>query len=839
MPNQHIKDLPLQALTAGKAFETDDGTTTGGSRFEPSSVIVQFLNATTAAGARSAIAGVGTMVNVLDYGAVGNGTTNDRTGCQNAISAAAAMATAERPWTVLFPQGYTFALGSSLTLANHVRILIEGTIVRQNAATATTVFSLFTANALVDVRIDGGNLMGTAWGVGIDRRQAASITDVSSLGGRDSFLDCRDCTGQISVTGMVLNRFVNAILIGSECPDNYIVGNRIDSKSPKTLASIDDGTFTPYGAPTGDPGAGIRILGERGGIQVMADAQRNIISNNVIIAVGLDICVDLGSQSHNRVHALVTGNYLAGADGSGLQNYSANGAPFTDSGTLPGTDRRNQWHNNTIMWCRTQGMYIRQVGAVQAHNNYIYRCATVGTFAGTSCGGIQVRGPTPAAYDKSPLANDHWVSLEGNWVVDCGNPTTGEIDASVRLDTWQVRFVNNTVIRTKERFGANRYATNSYGVRTTELSITTTITGTGTTNGTNSLVMTAGLGMMPGNRITISGETGEFEILQFNQGTLTATLNRVCATSGAGRTVTVVAASFRCNMRALEWANNTIIGHRFGVHLNFTNWSRQPIGKLNMSGGYIEAETPLFIDIRQAGPNISDMTLRCEGGAYAFYVRNSPYTSLSRVRMFGGTHSVHLADGCTAADYWQNGGRIGATLRFKDCEFNEFATASFTVQNTATGDINIISRCASCDGNLENGFANQPNSTLAVDGAPGATGSNGGYRIYRVGERMPRRTPAASTTPGYVCTAQGSFGAVIPGTVTTTAASTQVVFTSLSGIVPGVSITIAGVAGTKVVTAIDVPTLTATVDIACDASVAGVTPAHSNPVFKAEANLAA
>lgn len=76
--------------------------------------------------ANFAAIGGGTYLSVADYGAVGNGTTNDATAIQNAINAAAASAYSGAA-TVYFPPGL-YRINSGLTLKNGVILVGNGEI---------------------------------------------------------------------------------------------------------------------------------------------------------------------------------------------------------------------------------------------------------------------------------------------------------------------------------------------------------------------------------------------------------------------------------------------------------------------------------------------------------------------------------------------------------------------------------------------------------------------------------------------------------------------------------------------------------------------------------------
>ncbi len=403
--------------------------------------------------------------NVQDFGCVADGKT-DGTGADNATALAAAVTAANasyvasgQPVTLSLGNG-TYAFNTAVAWKSGVILQGPGCMVTKSASTYTgAMHSLITASSLTDI----GFRDLTAYGVGPDRKIAGSCTDASTLGGRDSFVDLDACSN-VAIERCQLYRFQNAVLLSKptvwRINDNYI-----NSLSSKTLAQLDAGTYTPYSF-SGDPGGGIRILGERGGAN-QTDALHGVISSNIIICVGLDIAIDCASQSGYPIRAQVTSNYCAGTN-SGVQVYTS-GAAVPDPGTLTTTDRGVAIVGNTIMWTYQQGIYLRGVEGCSAVGNHITRCAIVGTFTGTSAGGILNRTPTIHTYPTSPVAHDLYNQITGNFIIDCGNPTTGVLDAGIRCDTPRGNVSGNVVARSLDRFGANLTTSNSFGICTVDL----------------------------------------------------------------------------------------------------------------------------------------------------------------------------------------------------------------------------------------------------------------------------------------------------------------------------------------------------------------------------------
>lgn len=99
------------------------------------------------------------------------------------------------------------------------------------------------------------------------------------------------------------------------------------------------------------------------------------------------------------------------------------------------------------------------------------------------------------------------------------------------------------------------------------------------------------------------------------------------------------------------------------------------------------------------------------------------------------------------------------------------------------------------------------------------------------------QSPAASTTPGWICVTSGTFGTLTGVTATTTNGSATVTVSDATNLQPGMWVTIAGVTGSKKVFTVSGTTIV--LSSACDADTTGSAVAYVTPVFKAMANLAA
>lgn len=418
------------------------------------------IEAATAA-AQKALLGMGGEIDpVLEHGAPTDGTilgagTNASTALQAAIDAANTLYISTGRSQAIMLRGRCFVLGSTLTWKSGVHLHGPGTLATQNAVAFTGALrSHIKGTGLTDI----GFHQVTAWGVGPDRVVAGTLTDASTLGDRDSFVDLDACSDLI-IDRCRLYRFLSNIMLTK--PVRYqITLNKFDTKSAsKTVAQLDAGTFTAYTLPA-SKGAVIGIEGSRGGVDQTA-ADYGVISGNQINCPGLDVGIDLASGSHYAIRCVVTGNEIAGTN-CGIQVYA--NSTITDPGTLTTTDKQCSIVGNIVNLCFQQGIYIRGVAGVLIATNRVNRCGLIGAFESGSAGGINCRSNTAESYPVSALADDTGIAVIGNFVSDCGNASTGTSDAGIRMGAFHMVCQGNVVTRSVDRFGANLKAATSYGI---------------------------------------------------------------------------------------------------------------------------------------------------------------------------------------------------------------------------------------------------------------------------------------------------------------------------------------------------------------------------------------
>jgi polygalacturonase len=119
--------------------------------------------------------------NVKAYGATGNGTTDDTSAIQAAITAAAAGG------TVFFPKG-TYKISSSLTLGSNVTLLgasAQTTIISQATANTNGVtLSSVSANSRILLTIQSPG--GTVGSVYVNARRAGTSFSIKSTSATDT-----------------------------------------------------------------------------------------------------------------------------------------------------------------------------------------------------------------------------------------------------------------------------------------------------------------------------------------------------------------------------------------------------------------------------------------------------------------------------------------------------------------------------------------------------------------------------------------------------------------------------------------------------------------------------
>jgi hypothetical protein len=168
-------------------------------------VQVKFLAAGAGAVSRDLQARGRDIVSVKDYGAVGDGTTNDTTAIQAATTAGAGR-------TVLFPSA-TYKLTAAITVSSNTRLIADGTV---TLAQATAGALVFYGSAVSNIEIRGFTMTGTS-----------SATEPTTGTSTNCGAVCFETSGgNITVEKNVISGFFNGIT-GTNLSNFWVRGNEI------------------------------------------------------------------------------------------------------------------------------------------------------------------------------------------------------------------------------------------------------------------------------------------------------------------------------------------------------------------------------------------------------------------------------------------------------------------------------------------------------------------------------------------------------------------------------------------------------------------------------------
>lgn len=265
------------------------------------------------------------LYNVKDYGATGDGSTNDAPSIQSAISAA----TSGNGGTVYFPKG-TYSISSSLQLSSNVSLVgggVDATVIR--AANGLNTDMITTAGTgmvlfchIANLTIDGNkanNTSGNSIYAHLAHTWTIETVHVLNSAGVGVFFD-GNASNPVVNSSLINSRIENShnqgVQVGSYCSDIFIAGNTIGSN---------------------DNFAGIAIMSA----EVMITGNRVTACADHGIYIGGSRCTVTGNQSEGNkssgiyidnfvTHCTVTGNncYNNGQNTSGS---SRNGIHITGS----------------------------------------------------------------------------------------------------------------------------------------------------------------------------------------------------------------------------------------------------------------------------------------------------------------------------------------------------------------------------------------------------------------------------------------------------------------------------------------------------------------------------
>jgi parallel beta-helix repeat protein len=253
---------------------------------------VSFLQAGSGAVTRTAQAKMRETVSVKDFGAVGDGSTDDTAAIQAAIDA---VASAGDGGVVTIPQSSGSYIFTSIQVKTGVTLLGTGGVLKlkNNTCTnASTAYYLINNLGHTDVTydsliIDGNRANNTLWLVA----DAITATGVNAI--------VRNCR--------ILNTPDSGIMF-TDAPNGLCVNNWIDTGGDLGIY-VNAADVTPRIGEMNISGNTIKNF-PYGGIGVKRSTNSTIVSNNLIYTCGNGITVeDFGSGNHPD-HLIITGNLM-------------------------------------------------------------------------------------------------------------------------------------------------------------------------------------------------------------------------------------------------------------------------------------------------------------------------------------------------------------------------------------------------------------------------------------------------------------------------------------------------------------------------------------------------
>ncbi|KMK63824.1 NosD domain-containing protein [Puniceibacterium sp. IMCC21224] len=413
----------------------------GGFRYAVAAVDATDHHLTTAGGIKLYVLPGANGFDVVAFGAVLSGAADSTAAIQAAENAAAAVAAAGGSVQLHFPLG-DFAVSGSIVKRAGVNWCGIGTIRRQNNLSATGAgFSLVTADGVDNWSIRGVTLENVAH----DRVVSGAVTSSSAFGASNQLIDVRNCH-HFRIEGCRLRKYSYGVRVDG-CTSFRISGNDMNAESGKTLASVIDGSYTPFASKGGEA---IIIGGQKNGI-VSARCAYFEVRDNIIDNTGLDVGIFALAYTWDRADGMISGNIVLGGN-SGIQCYRS----ISDPGTAPTYATGLHITGNSVSHTWEQGIYTRGVVGVLIDGNTLYRCSCGGdngSGAGNTASSIMIRVDpffaTSGFASGSALSNDHTIMVSNNYIVDHGHPTRAS-NPVIQAEVANVSVIGNTIIRSAE-----------------------------------------------------------------------------------------------------------------------------------------------------------------------------------------------------------------------------------------------------------------------------------------------------------------------------------------------------------------------------------------------------
>lgn len=378
------------------------------------------------------------VVDVRDYGAVGDDATDDLSALQAAEDAAAALAvTLGTRVGVAFPYS-SYAISAPIEKKAGTDWSGPGRLRRiDNASPTGATFSIVTASNVDEWSIDGLGFENVPLSV----VESSGITTSTAAGVPNTCIDVRGCENW-AIRNCTIEQYTYGII--HQDSRHYVIANNTlraiyDPAKDRDDYQADmlDATYgADYPNTTTASSGGIVVFYTDGGPST--GNHDYLITGNQIENYGLNTGIDALAQTYDESPGSVTNNVIEGGR-CGIQSYRGS---FADPGTAPTWDVRALIAVNHISWQWEQGIYLRSAYGHLVSTNILRHTGLLGGGgSGGSVGGIVTRADPADPGLTSPLNNPTPTLITGNILIDTGSPTALTCDGAV-----QVR-VERTIVR--------------------------------------------------------------------------------------------------------------------------------------------------------------------------------------------------------------------------------------------------------------------------------------------------------------------------------------------------------------------------------------------------------